>query len=268
MFAQRLEPASRLSENDVVRSRLLDGASGIRHAFFTRDGGVSTGIYRGLNAGIGSHDEPESVRENRSRAARFLTEANDIVTPWQVHSPDVVVVSGPFETERPKADAVVTSTPGLAIGVVTADCGPVLFADADVGIVGAAHAGWRGTVTGVLEATIEAMERLGATRGSIRAVLGPTIMQDSYEVDAAMAAAIIADNAAASAFFAAGASAEKRQFDLPGLIVSRLTRAGLTAEFVGRCTYEDEKRFFSFRRTTHRGETDYGRQISAIALAA
>lgn len=268
MQPARRESASQLTEHDVVQSAELGAASGIAHAFFTRSGGVSTGIYRGLNAGIGSDDEGEAVAENRRRAASFLAGADDIVTPWQIHSPQVVAVDAPFGSSRPKADAVVTATPGLAIGVVTADCGPVLFADPQARVVGAAHAGWKGAVGGVLEATIEAMERLGAARGSIVASLGPTITQRHYEVGAAMADDIVANDAEAARFFSPGATSDKRQFDLPGLIVSRLTRAGVAAGFVGACTYGDEERFFSYRRTTHRGEPDYGRQISAIALTA
>ncbi|WP_185983508.1 peptidoglycan editing factor PgeF [Aureimonas mangrovi] len=267
MFDKRLESASHLTLQDVVRSDRLPAEGGIAHAFFTRSGGVSSGIYRGLNVGSGSHDEPEAVRENRSRAAHFLgLTAPDLATPWQIHSPDVAVIDRPFGAERPKVDAVVTATPGFAVAVVTADCGPVLFADEEARIVGAAHAGWRGTVSGVLEATIEAMEGLGATRERIVAVLGPTIMQANYEVSAEMADGIVGDDCEAERFFAQGAAGDKRQFDLPGLIVSRLSRAGVHASFVGRCTYGEEERFFSFRRTTHRGETDYGRQLSAIAI--
>lgn len=266
MLAARPESASNLRPDDVVEAPLLAGLDGVGHAFFTRLGGVSTGLYAGLNAGIGSDDAPEAVRENRARAARYLGEASEIVTPWQVHSPHVVSLEAPFPGERAKADAIVTATPGLAIGVVTADCGPVLFADAKARVVGAAHAGWKGAVGGVLEATVEAMERLGARRADIAAVLGPTIMQDNYEVGAGMAAGIVEGDAQASAFFAPGASADKRQFDLPALILSRLSRAGVRAAFVGHCTYADETRFFSFRRTTHRGEPDYGRQMSAISL--
>lgn len=269
MLAARRESASLLSPRDVVESPLLQRASGVRHGFFTRLGGVSTGIYAGLNAGFGSEDDRDSVRENRARVARFLgQDGTEIVGPWQVHSPHVVVVDAPFPGDRPKADAVVTATPGLPIGILTADCGPVLFVDEEARVVGAAHAGWKGAVGGVLEATIEAMERLGARRASIRAALGPTITQGAYEVGADRGAELLAADPSAAPFLAPGASADKRQFDLPGLILSRLSRAGVTAEFVGACTFTDEKRFFSFRRTTHRGEPDYGRQISAVALSA
>ena len=183
-----------------------------------------------------------------------------------MHSPDVIVVDAPFAGERPKADGIVTRRPGLAIGVVTADCGPVLFADARNGVVGAAHSGWRGALGGVLEATIAAMESAGAERSAITAVLGPTITQPNYEVGTAMMAEFLDGDGARERFFAPGQAADKRQFDLPGFIVDRLRASGVSASFVGLCTYAEPDRFFSFRRTTHRGEPDYGRQLSAIAL--
>lgn len=267
MFDRSISTDRPLGSADIVRSGTLDALPGIRHAFFTRRGGASTGLYEGLNAGIGSGDDRETVLANRARAAAFLgvPEAS-LLTPYQVHSPDVATVSAPFAGERPKADGIVTATPGLAIGVVTADCGPVLFADADAGVAGAAHAGWKGAVGGVLEATIAAMEALGARRERIEAVLGPTITQPSYEVGADMAERIASDDPQAARFFVPGASADKRLFDLPGLILSRLERAGVSARFVGRCTYGDETGFYSFRRTTHRAEPDYGRQLSAIVI--
>nr|WP_246191307.1 peptidoglycan editing factor PgeF [Aureimonas leprariae] len=259
---------SGIRDADVVRDETLSRLSGIRHAFFTRSGGASGGIYESLNAGIGSKDDSDAVAENRRRMTAWLGIADaDIATPWQVHSAEAVVVEAPFDGERPRVDGIATARRGLAVGVVTADCGPVLFADAENGVVGAAHAGWRGATGGVLEATIEAMERCGAKRPRIVAVLGPTIMQANYEVDAAMAEGIVEGDLEAERFFAAGRSADKRQFDLPGLIVRRLERAGVaSAGFVGRCTYGAEADFFSYRRTTHRGEPDYGRQLSAIVL--
>ena len=266
MSDNSLKDASHLRDSDVVTAPSL-AASGIRHAFFTRRGGVSTDIYAGLNMGIGSKDDPEAVHENRARAAHFLgLTGPDLVTPWQVHSATAVIVTEPFAGDRAQADAIVTKTPGIAIGVVTADCGPILFSDAVAGVVGAAHAGWRGASGGVLEATIAAMEECGATRTNITAVLGPTITQPSYEVGAEMKAAVLADNPEAGRFFAAGAGAEKWQFDLPGFIVAKLETAGVRASFVGHCTYAEEDLFFSFRRTTHRGEADYGRQLAAIAI--
>lgn len=268
MSDHRLNNASPIRQADVVTAPALADLPGVAHAFFTRAGGVSRGLYAGLNMGVGSKDDPEAVRENRARAMRFLGLAGpDVATPWQVHSADVVVVTDAVTGDRPRADGIVTVTPGLAIGVVTADCGPVLFADAKAGVAGAAHAGWRGAAGGVLEATIDAMERCGADRGRIVAVLGPTITQENYEVGADMADAILKDSPEAGRFFAAGAEPDKRQFDLPGFIVARLQAAGVAAAtFVGRCTYGEEEAFFSFRRATHRAETDYGRQLAAIAI--
>jgi polyphenol oxidase len=253
---------------DVLHSAALGTLGGVRHGFFGRRGGVSDGLYADLNVGIGSSDDPARVRENRARVAATLGVAPDrLATPVQVHSPTAVIVDAPFGAERPRADAVVTGTPGLAVGVLTADCGPVLFADREAGVVAAAHAGWRGATGGVLEATLEAMERLGARRERVVAVLGPTITQPNYEVDAAMSEAVAAGDRDAAPFFAPGVSPDKRQFDLPGLILMRLRRAGVaSAGFVGRCTYGAERDWFSYRRTTHRGEPDYGRQIAAIVL--
>lgn len=263
----RTASSAALRPDDVLQADALS-RSRVHHAFFTRSGGVSEGIYRGLNVGVGSNDEPDAVQRNRQTAAAFLGSADGVIaTPWQIHSPDVAVVTEPFGTERPKADAVVTIVAGLPIGVVTADCGPVLFADAEAGVIGAAHAGWRGALGGVLDRTLEAMEGLGARRDRIIAVLGPTITQPNYEVDASMMAPFLEENPASERFFAPGRTADKRQFDLPSYIVARLTRLGVQASFVGACTYADENRFFSFRRTTHRGEPDYGRQLSAITLA-
>ncbi|MEF2551097.1 peptidoglycan editing factor PgeF [Aurantimonas sp. A2-1-M11] len=259
--------ASPLPDSAVIRSDRLAG-TGIAHAFFTRTGGVSEGIYRGLNVGVGSNDRPEHVADNRERAVATLQlTSSDLATPWQVHSADAVAVDAPFSGERPRADGIVTSRPGLAIGVVTADCGPVLFADPENRVVGAAHAGWRGALGGVLEATITAMEGLGATRSSIRAVLGPTITQPNYEVGIEMVAEFLDADPERERFFRPGRAADKRQFDLPGFIVSQLAASEVDASFIGRCTYGEPDRFFSFRRTTHRGEPDYGRQLSAIAIA-
>lgn len=267
MSESRPEPSTRLTASDVVRAPALAEADAVRHGFFSRRGGVSEGIYAGLNVGYGSDDDKASVAENRARALSYMGLGDgDFVTPWQVHSPDAIVVDGPFDGERPKADGIVTRRPGLAIGVVTADCGPVLFADARNGVVGAAHAGWRGALGGVLEATIAAMESAGAERDAIRAVLGPTITQPRYEVGIAMMDEFLDGDATRERFFAPGRAPDKRQFDLPGFILARLTESGVSASFVGLCTYTEPDRFFSFRRTTHRGEPDYGRQLSAIAL--
>ena len=264
----RIASSAALRPDDVLQSSALSGGSPVQHAFFTRSGGLSEGIYRGLNVGVGSNDDAQAVQTNRTLAAQFLGRTDGVIaTPWQIHSPDVAVVTEPFGTERPKADAVVTRVAGLPIGVVTADCGPVLFADAEAGVIGAAHAGWRGALGGVLDRTLDAMEELGAQRERITAVLGPTITQPNYEVDASMMAPFLEEDRASERFFAPGRTADKRQFDLPAYIVARLTRLGTQASFIGACTYGDEDRFFSFRRTTHRGEPDYGRQLSAIVLA-
>jgi polyphenol oxidase len=241
--------------------------AGIGHGFFGRDGGVSDGVYASLNAGLGSNDEPMLVIENRARIAFALGVENDrLISPYQFHSADVVAVDAPFKSDRPRADAIVTATPGLAVGVVTADCGPLLFADVSAGVVGAAHAGWQGAVSGVIENTIVAMENRGAKRSDIVAVLGPMISQKNYEVGADFEAKILAKDQSASVFFVTGQSADKRQFDLPGYIMMRLLHAGVNGVDLGLCTYSNPERFFSFRRTTHKQEVDYGRQMSAICL--
>lgn len=259
------EPA--LTEKDVVSAPPLAEMPGISHAFFTRRGGVSEGVYAGLNAGIGAGDQPEAVRENRARAMRFLgIPADRLAMPWQVHSAEAIVVDAPFEGERPKLDAVVTATPGLAVAVLTADCGPVLFADPKAGLVGAAHSGWKGALGDILEATVKAMESCGAHRADIRAVLGPAITRENYEVGVDLAETFAAADRRFTRFFSPGRTPDKRQFDLPGLILARLEAAGVEASFVGRCTYAEEDLFYSYRRMTHRGEADYGRQLSAIAL--
>ncbi|MEJ0078151.1 MAG: peptidoglycan editing factor PgeF [Alphaproteobacteria bacterium] len=241
----------------------------IRHAFFTRAGGVSSGIYDSLNGGIGSNDAPENVTENRARMAAALgVAATHLVSCYQIHSPNVVVAAAPWTRETPpRADAIVTRVAGLAVGVGTADCGPVLFADSEAGVVGAAHAGWKGALTGVLEATIAAMEKLGAARERICAAIGPLIRQPSYEVGPEFVERFHAGDAASEKFFRPAARENHAMFDLPGYIRSRLERAEIkSVEDLGLCTYADPARFFSYRRTTHRGEPDYGRHINAIAL--
>jgi YfiH family protein len=243
----------------------------IRHAFFTRDGGVSSGIYESLNGGIGSKDAPENVRENRARMAAALGVApTHLVSCFQIHSPDVIVATEPWTRENsPRADAIVTRVSGLAVGVGTADCGPVLFADGAAGVVGAAHAGWKGAFTGVLEATIAAMEKIGAARTRIAAAIGPLIRQPSYEVGAEFAHRFKDADAANEKFFIPSTRENHAMFDLPGFIKSRLERAGIAhIEDLGLCTYADPVRFFSYRRTVHRGEPDYGRHVNAIALTA
>ena len=250
-----------------VRAPALD-RDGVAHGFFTRAGGVSTGLYEGLNVGVGSQDDLAAVMENRARVARALgSDADDVVTPYQVHSADVHVATGPFPhdvREKPRCDGIVTAVRGLPIGVVTADCGPLLFADAEAGVVGAAHAGWKGATGGVIEATIEAMEGLGARRGAIRAALGPSISQAAYEVGPEFVARFAEDER--TRWFVPSTREGHAMFDLPGYIVARLSRAGIRgAGWTGHCTYAD-RGLFSYRRKTHRGEPDYGRQMSAIML--
>jgi hypothetical protein len=253
-----------------IEAGSLAALEGIRHAFFTRAGGVSDGIYQSLNGGIGSRDAPANVAENRARMAATLEIAPErFITAYQIHSPDVVTVEAPWRRDaRPRADAIVTRTRGLAIGVTTADCGPVLFADAVAGVIGAAHAGWRGAFGGVLEATIAAMERGGGERTRIVAALGPMIRQESYEVGPEFVARFEAADAAHAGFFKPSARAGHALFDLAGFIAARLRNAGIThIEDVGRCTYAEPRDFFSYRGSTHRGENDYGRHVNAIALA-
>jgi YfiH family protein len=254
----------------VVQASALSALPGIRHAFFTRHGGVSEGIYASLNGGVGSDDAPERVRENRVRMAAMLGASPDrFLTAYQIHSPDVIVAENPWPAEaRPRADAIVTRAPGLAIGISTADCGPVLLADAQARVIGAAHAGWRGALTGVLESALAAMEQLGAQRRRIVAALGPMIGQNNYEVGADLVEKFTAAAPDNARFFAPSGRNGHAYFDLPGYIAARLQRAGVAqVENVALCTYADPDRFYSYRRTTHRGEPDYGRHISAIVLA-
>lgn len=253
-----------------VQASSLSALPGIRHAFFTREGGVSQGIYASLNGGLGSQDAPENVRENRARMAAEVGAAPDhFVSAFQIHSPDVIVAETPWTRETaPRADAIVTRVPGLAIGASTADCGPVLFADPDARVIGAAHAGWKGALVGVLEATVDAMEKLGAARGRVVAALGPLIRQPNYEVGPEFVTRFTEADADNAGFFRPSEPTGHALFDLGGYIVRRLTRAGVAqVEDVGLCTYADPQRFFSYRRATHRGEGDYGRHINAIALA-
>jgi polyphenol oxidase len=247
----------------------LASLPGIRHAFFTRQGGVSDGVYESLNGGVGSHDAAERVAENRARMATALGVApENFLTAYQIHSPDVVTVERPWAPDaRPRADALVTHTPGIAIGVSTADCGPILFADASAQVVGAAHAGWRGALTGVIEATIAAMEAIGADRANIVAAAGPMIRQPNYEVGPEFIARFKAESAANEHFFTPSEKSGHAMFDLAGYIAARLAAAGVqTIEDVDRCTYADADAFFSYRRSVHRNEGDYGRHINAIAL--
>ena len=254
----------------TLTSPVLATLPGLRHSFFNRDGGVSGGIYAGLNGGLGSRDDPAHVEENRRRMAAAMGVAPaHFLTAYQIHSPDVAVAEAPWDGEsRPRVDAMVTRVPGLAIGVTTADCGPVLFADARARVIGAAHAGWKGAFTGVLEFTIEAMEKLGAARADMVVAIGPLIRQPSYEVGGEFVDRFVSSDAGHAAFFIPSARAGHAMFDLGGFIRMRLQRAGIgTIDDTGIDTYPDEQ-FYSYRRSVHRGEPDYGRQIHAIVLEA
>ena len=237
-----------------------------RHGFFTRKGGASSGIFAGLNCGTGSSDQAEIVAINRARVADAMgLGVEALVSVHQVHSPDVVTVTAPF-ADRPRADAMVTATPGLALAVLTADCQPVLFADAKAGVIGAAHAGWKGARDGVMEATLDAMEALGARRGQITAVIGPCISQTAYEVGQEFFESFTDEAPEAQRFFVNG-NGDRYLFDLPSYGLWRLREAGVGhADWTRHCTYRDPARFYSYRRTTHAGEADYGRQISVIRL--
>lgn len=250
-----------------VESNALKALPGIRHAFFTREGGVSEGIYAGLNGGTGSRDDQDRVAENRARMAASLgVPAGHLLTAWQIHSPDCVVVDTPWD-ERPKADAVATATPGIAAAVSIADCGPVLFADPEARVVGAAHAGWKGAVGGVLDSTLARMEELGARRERVVAAIGPLIRQPSYEVGPDFIEKLTALDAANERFLIASERAHHARFDLPGYIAARLAQLGVgTIDDLGLDTYSDEARFYSYRRATHRYEPDYGRLVAAITL--
>jgi len=254
----------------MLQAASLSKLAGIRHAFFTRSGGVSQGVYSTLNGGVGSSDTPDNVAENRARMAAALgVKPNRLLTAYQTHSPDVVVAGEPWTHEsRPRADAIVTRTPQLAIGVSTADCGPLLLADAEAGVIGAAHAGWRGALTGVIESTVAAMEKLGAERSRIVAALGPAIRQPNYEVGPEFVARFVAASADNARFFVASERADHAMFDLASYIADRVQHAGIVEfEDLALCNYAEPERFFSYRRTTKRGEPDYGRHINAIALA-
>jgi len=254
----------------MLQSSSLAALAGIRHGFFTRAGGVSRGCYESLNAGVGSNDEPAHVAENRARMAAAIGVAPErLISAYQIHSPTVVIAETPWDAAaRPKADAIVTRVAKLAIAVSTADCGPILFADAQAGVIGAAHAGWRGALSGVAEATIAAMERCGADRAHIVAALGPMIRQPSYEVGPELVTQFVNDDPENERFFRDGARVGHSLFDLAGYIAARLARASLgRIDDLGRCTYAEPPTFFSYRRSVHRREPDYGRHLNAIALA-
>ena len=246
-----------------IRSDLLDN---VTHGFFTREGGVSTGLYASLNTGQGSRDALETVEENRQRIAGYLG-AEALLSVHQIHSARVVTITSPWSgQDRPEADAMVTATPGLAIGVLSADCTPVLFADREACVIGAAHAGWKGALGGVLESTLDAMVALGADRGTIVAAVGPTISQRAYEVGPEFVERFLDEDHAFGRFFSGG-QGDRAMFDLPGFCLHRLREAGVAeAAWTGHCTYSAPKRFSSYRRSCHQNEPDYGRLLSAIML--
>jgi YfiH family protein len=253
----------------MLQSPVLSALAGIRHGFFTRSGGVSTGCYESLNGGVGSNDTPAHVAENLARMATAIGVLPErLVSAYQIHSPVVVTVDAPWDVNaRPKADAIVTRVAGLAIAVSTADCGPILFADAEAGVIGAAHAGWRGALSGVAEATVAAMECCGADRSRIVAALGPMIRQQNYEVGPEFVAQFAADDSSTERFFRSAPRAGHSLFDLAGYVAGRLTRAGIGhINDLGRCTYAEPQTFFSYRRSVHRRDPDYGRHLNAIAL--
>lgn len=250
-----------------ITSELLQ-ADGVAHGFFTRQGGVSQGLYASLNGGRGSRDEPQAVGENLGRMADALgVLRGHLCIPYLTHSPDCIIVQDAFGEERPHCDALVTKTRGLAIGVTGADCGILLFVDAAAGVIGAAHAGWKGAFSGVLESTLQKMEELGASRPAIHVVLGPTIAQESYEVGAEFRDRFLAQMSRNARFFEPSAKSGHFMFDLPAYIGARLAAEGVVRfKNLGLDTYADEQRFYSYRRSVHRGEPDYGRLVAAIAL--
>lgn len=253
----------------MIVSDLLGEQSGVRHGFFTREGGISGGIYASLNCGFGSGDNADAVRENRALVAGKLGAGPAaLVTVRQVHSNRVIVADAPWMPEAaPEADAIVTRIPSLAVGVLTADCTPILFADPRAGVVAAAHAGWKGAKAGIIDAVIGAMEELGARRERICLAIGPTISQDAYEVGPEFEAAFLADAATNCKYFRGAAPDERPHFDLPGYCRDRAQAAHIASvDSLNLCTYRNESLFFSYRRSIHHGEPDYGRQISAIVI--
>lgn len=254
----------------VLTARCLSALPGIRHGFFTRQGGVSEGIYSSLNCGLGSNDDKDRVIENRARITSHLGAVpGSLATLYQTHSATALVIDRPFVLGSvPKADALVTRTAGVVVGALAADCTPVLFADPVAGVVAAAHAGWRGAVGGILEATVTAMEGAGAVRSRIRAAIGPCIGQPNYEVGAEFEAQFLAAAPGNARFFMVPPGKTKAHFDLPGFVAHRLAQSGLhSVESQSACTYADPARYFSYRRNTHEGAHDYGRQISAIVVS-
>lgn len=255
-----------LGMSDPVEALTHPALAGAAHGFLGRRGGVSTGLHAGLNVSY-SEDDPADTAENRRRAGEAVLPGARLLTCYQIHSPEVVTVTAPWDdADRPRADALVTNRPGLLLGVLAADCAPVLFHDPQAGVIGAAHAGWKGAIGGVTDRTVEAMEALGASRARIAAVIGPCIAQKSYEVDAAFEARFASDDADNARFFKAGRAGHS-WFDLEGYVAARLAGLGIgTVAMLGEDTYSQADRFYSFRRSTHAGEVGYGRQISLIGL--
>lgn len=248
---------------DIIQHPLL---TGIEHGFFGRGGGASSGVFTGLNCGFGSSDQHDIVRINRARVADAMgLEADRLLGIHQVHSADAVVIDGP-QAQPPVADGMVTATKGIALGILTADCQPVLFADRTAGVIGAAHAGWKGALHGVLDATIAKMESLGARRAQIVAVIGPSISQPNYEVGPEFRTSFTEADPTYARFFLSG-QADRSLFDLPAFGLHRLKQAGIRhAAWTGHCTYADPKRFYSYRRSVHLKQADYGRLIAAVRL--
>jgi len=261
--------SSQLKPTAVMCPAISGIGSTIQHGFFTRIGGVTDGIYASLNVGLGSKDDLQKVAINRANiCASFGVDPGQLATVSQVHSADVAVAHSAWGDERPRADGVVSKTAGLVIGILTADCGPVLFADAKAGVIGAAHAGWQGAMGGILENTISAMEELGAARENIISTLGPSISQANYEVGPEYIAKFLDADAENQRYFIPSGKDDHHLFDLPGYVADRLTKAGVQASALGICTYAEADKFYSYRRSVHQNETDYGRQISAIMLSA
>ena len=261
-------PHAQMNDPEAVRARTLSNLPGVSHGFFTRRGGISTGIYASLNCGPGSKDKAHAVEHNRKRVMAALG-ADALNTAYQIHSAEVLVADGPWPTDspRPRADAIVTATPGLAVGALSADCTPVLFADPDARIVAAAHAGWRGAVKGILTATIDKMIKMGASRSAIRAAIGPCINVDAYEVGHQFKADLLSLSHGNDVFFYDNSKTGIPHFDLPGFVAAQLKNHGMThIERLTTCTWSNPDQFFSYRRSRQNNEPDYGRQISAIVL--
>jgi len=253
----------------MITSDALSKNTNVKHGFFTRQDGVSGGVLGSLNCGFGSSDDPANVVENRTRAmAKFGLTANHLNTVYQIHSPETAIADEPWALDnRPQADAIVTTQPNLAIGILTADCTPVLFADSDSGVIGAAHAGWKGAFGGVLENCVQTMENKGAKRSRITAVIGPCIHQKSYEVGPEFYETFVAAQVTNAGYFKPSANENHHYFDLPGYVMARLCACEIGGiDSIAVDTYSDESRFYSYRRATHLGEPDYGRGLSAIVL--